>query len=277
MNRSLWFNRDHIDLSVVDGVLLFVISVPSLFTNLAAILAAVRLLKVQPLSSNVFVLVLSCVDLAGLFCCSLPSWLVFIVGSWYGGRTVCFFQGFCLLFFSLYSGSLAMCMAIDRCIAVKKPFYHRKVMTIERSRNIILFITVLTFLISIPPLFAKDGFILSLCCTFCIINWFATNTAAVVMCNFYSALGGSFLLGSLACNASVIIALYKRKRQKISVTLMSCRLRSVARQKEEIERQFSKMMGLLSIVFAVCWGPFMVSNYVTNFIDFVYSFIFTSR
>lgn len=259
VNRSLRFSREIIELSVVDGVLLFVISVPSLFTNLAAILAAIWLLKVQPLSSNVFVLVLSCVDLAGIFCCSFPSWLVFIAGRWCGGQTVCFFQGFSSLFFSLYSGSLAMCMAIDRYVAVKKPFYHRKVMTVERSRNIILFVTTLTLVISVPPLFAEDGFLLSLCGTFCTINWFASNTAAIVRCNFYAVFGGCLLLGSLVCNASVIIALYNRKRQKISVTIMSSRLRKVARQKEEIERQFSKMMGLLSLVFAFCWGPFMVS------------------
>ena len=259
-NETFLSNNKQYELSTAHGIILFVISVPSLFTNLAAILAAVWLLKLQPLSPNMFVLVLSCLDFAGVLCCGLPSWLVYITGKWRGGRLFCNFHGFVLLFFSLYSGSLAMCMAIDRCIAVRKPFYHRRVMTVQRSRNVMLFVTILTFVFSMPPLFIEDGFILSLCGTFCTINWFSKDTARIVLCNVYAALGGFLLLGALLSNANVVFVLHKRKRQKISIIGLSSRLKSVAREKEVIEKQFSKMMVLLSIVFAFCWCPFMVSN-----------------
>lgn len=108
-----------------EGIVLYIMSVTGIVANAFAVLASARLLKMQPLSPNVFVLGLSCVDLMSLIFFSLPSWFFYVKGEWIGGKRLCDFQGFVFLFATLCSAFLATSMAVDRCIAVTRPFFHR--------------------------------------------------------------------------------------------------------------------------------------------------------
>ena len=135
-----------------EGIVLYIMSVTGIVANAFAILASARLLKMQPLSPNVFVLGLSCVDFISLIFFSVPSWLFYINGEWIGGKRLCDFQGFVFLFSTLCWAFLATSMAVDRCIAVTKPFFHRKTMTVNKAKLLILGAIAASFFISFFPI-----------------------------------------------------------------------------------------------------------------------------
>lgn len=246
-----------------EAIILYILTLTGVVANAFAILASARLLKMQPLSPNVFVLGLSCVDLISLVLFSVPSWLFYIKGEWIGGKQFCDYQGFVFLFSTLCSAFLATSMAIDRCIAVTKPFFHRKTMTVNKAKILILAATGASFIISFFPILSFGSFVRNLSGSFCTVNWFPQNSSDRAFCVFYAVLGGLPAIVVLFCNITVIWELFKSKQRRVSVTNMilpGARRMSQARntERDDTERQFSRTMVLISVVYLFGWIPFMV-------------------
>ena len=251
-----------------DAIGLYIMSIAGTLANAFAILASARLLQLQPLSPNVFVLGLSCVDLISITLFSIPSWLFYINGEWMGGKRLCDFQGFVFLFSTLCSAFLAMSMAVDRCIAVTKPFFHRKTMTVNKAK-ILVFVTIAASLVvSLFPVCSFGSFVQNLRGSFCTVNWFPQNASDRAFCVFYAVLGGLPATVVLFCNIMVIWELFRSKQRRISVTNMivpgvSGRVVSQTKTSEradDTEKQFSRTMVLISVVYLFGWIPFMVRN-----------------
>lgn len=246
-----------------EGIVLYIMSVTGIVANAFAILASARLLKMQPLSPNVFVLGLSCVDLISLIFFSVPSWLFYVSGEWIGGKRLCDFQGFVFLFSTLCSAFLATSMAVDRCIAVTKPFFHRKTMTVNKAKLLILGAITASFLISFFPILSFGSFVRNLSGSFCTVNWFPQNASDRAFCVFYAVLGGLPSIVVLFCNITVIWELFRSKQRRVSVTNMilpGARQMAQARntERDDTETQFSRTMVLISVVYLFGWIPFMV-------------------
>lgn len=245
------------DLRVQDGLSLFVMSTTGILANLFACVVSSKLLRKQPLSPNLFVLGMSCIDLAALVASCIPSWICYFVGSWPGGKILCDFQGVMILFASLSAGSLATLMSMDRCVAVVKPLYHKKTMTLDRAKILITVVSISAFAISLLPLTGFGSFKLSLSGTYCSVNWFAETVSDRAFVLFYASFGGLLALTTVYCNVQVIFTLVKRKRHRISV-LQPTALLKRRKEKDEIEKQFAKMMVIISTIFLVSWLPYMV-------------------
>lgn len=246
-----------------EGIVLYIMSVTGIVANAFAILASARLLKMQPLSPNVFVLGLSCVDLISLIFFSVPSWLFYVSREWIGGKRLCDFQGFVFLFSTLCSAFLATSMAVDRCIAVTKPFFHRKTMTVNKAKLLILGAITASFLISFFPILSFGSFVRNLSGSFCTVNWFPQNASDRAFCVFYAVLGGLPSIVVLFCNITVIWELFRSKQRRVSVTNMilpGARQMAQARntERDDTETQFSRTMVLISVVYLFGWIPFMV-------------------
>ncbi|KAL9981450.1 hypothetical protein ACROYT_G010156 [Oculina patagonica] len=246
-----------------EAIILYILTVTGIVANAFAILASAKLLKMQPLSPNVFVLGLSCVDLISLTFFSIPSWLFYINGEWLGGKQLCDYQGFVFLFSTLCSAFLATSMAVDRCIAVTKPFFHRKTMTVNKAKVLILAAIAASFVISFFPILSFGSFVQNLSGSFCTVNWFPQTSSDSAFCVFYAILGGLPAIVVLFCNITVIWELFRSKQRRVSVTNMilpGARQMAQARnsEREDTETQFSRTMVLISVVYLFGWIPFMV-------------------
>lgn len=234
-----------------------------IIANTFAILSSARLLQMQPLSPNVFVLGLSCIDLISITFFCVPSWLFYIKGEWVGGKKLCDFQGFVFLFSTLCSAFLATLMAVDRCIAVTKPFFHRKTMTVNKAKVLLLGAIAASLVVALFPILTFGSFVDNLGGHFCTVNWFPKNAQDRAFCAFYAILGGLPATVVLLCNITVIWELFRNRKRRVSVTNMilpGARQMATVRytEREDTETQFSRTMVLISVVYLFGWIPFMV-------------------
>lgn len=248
-----------------EAIVLYIMTVTGIVANAFAILASAKLLQLQPLSPNVFVLGLSCVDLISLVFFSVPSWLFYVNGEWIGGKQLCDYQGFIFLFATLCSAFLATSMAVDRCIAVTKPFFHRKTMTVNKAKALLLGTIAASFVVSLFPICSFGSFVRNISGSFCTVNWFPQNASDSAFCVFYAVLGGLPAIVVLFCNITVIWELFRSKQRRVSVTNMilpGARQMAQARkaERDDTETQFSRTMVLISVVYLFGWIPFMVRN-----------------
>ena len=251
-----------------DAIVFYILSIAGIVANAFAILASARLLQLQSLSPNVFVLGLSCVDLISLTLFSVPSWIFYLSGEWTGGKRLCDFQGFVFLFSTLCSAFLAMSMAVDRCIAVTKPFFHRKTMTVNKAKILLVVTVTASLVVSLFPISSFGSFARNLRGSFCTVNWFPQNASDRAFCVFYAVLGGVPAIVVLFCNITVIWELFRSKKRRVSVTNMivpGASRRIMSQQKtsadrDDTEKQFSRTMVLISVVYLFGWIPFTVRN-----------------
>lgn len=261
----------------VDAVLFYILSITGILANAFAILASAKLLHSQPQSPNVFVLGLSSVDLISITLFSIPSWLFYTNGQWMGGQQLCDFQGFVFLFSTLYSAFLAMSMAVDRCVAVTRPFFHRRTMTVNKAK-LLLFVTITcSFVFSVFPICWFGSFARNLRGSFCMVNWFPQSASDRTFCVVYAILGGLPAIVVLCCNLIVIWELFRTKKRRVSVTNVVIpgvsrrgvkpKPKTAAVERDDTETQFSRTMGLISVVYLFGWIPFTVRLIGNAFYD----------
>ena len=202
---------------------------------------------------------------------------------------MCNFQGVSTMFASLASGSLATAMAVERLFAIWKPFLYRHSATRRKTGATVIIIWMCAIIIALFPLSGKGFFVRNLTGTYCTVNWFAKNRANVAYASFYVAMGILLVLIVLICNINIAVRLMLAKRNRVTLransqkkkllkknsgTDMPKEARSVSRSNSDLEkietnavkrnatsaleRQLAKTVGLISILFVLCWVPFMV-------------------
>ncbi|EDO31172.1 predicted protein, partial [Nematostella vectensis] len=149
------------------------------------------------------VLGLSCVDFLCVLLACIPSWLCYGMGRWTGGQPMCDFQGFMILFATLASGSVAMFMAIDRCVAVTRPLYHRQLVTVGKTTRLLVGLVVIAFVVSLLPVLGFGSFSRNLVGTFCTVNWFPSTSLDAAFCFCYVIIGDVICLTLVLCNTAV--------------------------------------------------------------------------
>lgn len=239
------------------GVILGIITTPGVIANLLTIIVTLKLLRHQKMTPNVFVFALACMDLGGIVFICFPTFLCYIFKRWVGGDQMCKFQGFLTLFFSLGSGFLATAMSLDRYMAVRWPLLHRQHITIQVVKKIILVMILASAFVSFLPVLGFGAFVRNLTGTYCTLNWFATAAEDVAFSCVFASLGILLILTVVFSNINVVFKLYRR-REKIR-SMVSKRGDKEEKKTSNLDRQFAKMMIVISVIFLLCWTPFVVS------------------
>eukprot|EP00794_Sanderia_malayensis_P009780 gene9780-10779_t len=254
------------------GLILFLITLPGTLANIIAFLATVRLIQKQRSTSaaNYLILALTLTDLYGIVFCTLPTLLCYLRREWVGGVAMCNFQGVSTMFASLASGSLATSMATERLMAVWRPFWYRRTATVKKTFIIIFAILLSAFVIAIIPLSRSGNFVRNLTGTFCTINWFARSKDNIAYAILYLILGVSLLIIVVCCNVKLAICLLEsRKKSKLlqrgssAKKLIKEDSNAVDSERKigdsrSIEKQLAKTVALISLLFVICWAPFMI-------------------
>ena len=248
------------DIQPIQGVILGIIATPGIMGNIFALVVTVKLLKVQKQSPNVFITGLACCDLTGILTVCIPTWICYAFGGWQGGNHLCNFQGFATLLFSMGSGLMATAMSIDRFLAIQAPFYHRTHVNVGTATKLVFAIMVFSSIFAIMPVLGFGSFVLNLTGTYCTINWFAHEAADKAFSYIYATVGILMVLIVVLCNILVIFLLLKKRkiRRNLSGTLHN-QVREQQSASDKLQQQFSRMMMIISLLFLICWIPFMVS------------------
>ena len=301
--------RNYEPLDQKQGVILFVIILPGLIGNVFALVSTAKIMKLQvKVAPNYYVFALSSIDLFLLVACCSPTLICYLTGRWQEGQIMCDFQGIMSLFCSLSSGSVAVLLAVDRFVAVTKPFLYRSHISINIVMGLIATAVLISMVTALLPVVGFGSFSMNLTGTYCTINWFSTVPKHTAFSYMYASVGFGLVVTIVTVNITVIVRLINERRKKaiifnadLSSTTTSrpgksnrpddlnanqtqdgslsvaCRApsshsRSSSRQTArrlrlkhtDLEVRAVKLSIAISIVFLICWVPFMVGTRYTK-------------
>lgn len=244
------------------GLISALIASTGLLGNLFALVLTVKLLRHQKIVCNVLVFGLILCDLLGILLTCAPTWTAYMYGEWRGGKALCDFQGFFTVFTTLSSGLIVTFMSIDRFLAHRAPFFHRQCISFKSAKRILIGIVVSSIVISVLPLLSFGSFGKSSTGTYCTI--ISDSKPIDQVYNYFLVTIGFFLVTLVTLsNLDVLYRNLKRKKSARNLKGMKSKFKKVNETKktaaEKIQEQYQRMMIVISILFLVCWTPFLVS------------------
>ena len=251
-NSSAW---PYEPLDSKQGLILFLITLPGTLGNMVAFITTWKLIKTQVAAPNYLILALNFTDFYGIAFCTFPTLLCYLNKNWTGGDIMCNFQGVSTMFASLASGIFASVMATDRLLAIWKPYIYRQHVTVKKTLITICATWLIALFIGLLPLVGVGDFVRNLTGTFCTVNWFAKRPADQAYSIVYASIGIVLVVVVVICNIQITVSLFriKRKRQEM---VSAMRLTDATSRKTEM--QLVKSVGAISVLFVICWFPFMV-------------------
>ncbi|XP_008203951.2 rhodopsin, GQ-coupled isoform X1 [Nasonia vitripennis] len=173
--------------------------------------------------------------------------------------------------FGLFSGCVAIVMAVERWIALTRPFVYQKQVTYPMIVRCMLLLWVVALTLTFPPFFgfglyeghSKKGYE-------CMRYRDATQPMDVAYAYVWFFFGTLLCLSIVWCNLAVASALKRLGRRNGALRRISRAssrakpLLTVAGPPTEVgitaeERAFAKLMAMLSISFLICWMPQMIA------------------
>lgn len=270
-------NHSGVGVEPFQGIILGIIATPGIIANVFALVLTFRILRHQKIVCNVLIFGLSLCDLVGIVFICTPTWICYAYGEWTGGTPLCYFQGYFTVFTSLSSGLIATCMALDRYLAVRAPFFHRQRISFRFAKKALGLIISVCALISLMPVFGFGSFKLNLTRTYCTLNWFASTSSDKTYAYFFAIVGFLMVFVVIFTNMHVLFLILKRKQSARNLKGLRSKFQKVNETKktaaEKIQQQYQRMMVIISILFLICWTPFMVSNvneYTTRISNFIF-------
>lgn len=244
------------------GIITAILATSGILGNIFAFVLTVKLLRHQKIVCNVLVFGLILCDLLGIILICSPTWAGYVYGQWSGGQPLCNFQGFFTVFATLSSGLIVTFMAIDRYLAHRSPFFHRQFISFRLAKKVIVGIALFSILISSLPLFGFGSFSYSSTGTYCTIVVLRRNDQVY---NYFLVSIGFFMVSVVTfSNLNVLYWILKRKKSARNLKGMKSKFKKVNETKktaaEKVQEQYQRMMVVISILFLICWTPFLVSR-----------------
>uniref|UniRef100_A0AAG5CPP6 G-protein coupled receptors family 1 profile domain-containing protein n=1 Tax=Anopheles atroparvus TaxID=41427 RepID=A0AAG5CPP6_ANOAO len=181
--------------------------------------------------------------------------------------------------FGISSGCVAFVMALERYIALAKPFFYHKYVTDNLIRKSIFILWTIGAVITFLPLFGFGAYF-DIGRKTCVRYKDATEPLDVAYAYLFFSIGTLLCLGIVVCNLSVRKVLYhshrKMCRQFGTIKPMPMLNRSLRHTQKSAsftdssimrmfneptteEIRFAKLMTVLSVFFLICWLPQMIS------------------
>lgn len=172
-----------------------------------------------------------------------------------------------MVFFGLYPLLLGSAMAVERCVAITKPFFHNSKITLKRVRCVVAFLFFVALFIAVLPLCAVGTYSVQYPGTWCFLSVHSPHSAAdTILVLAFSCLGLAALTLSLLCNIlSGVVLLKARMRTQNVITrsedFPSRRASSTSTSSLfcSLDVEMMAQLAAITLIFCVCWSPFLVS------------------
>ncbi|KAG5889185.1 hypothetical protein JTB14_019202 [Gonioctena quinquepunctata] len=171
--------------------------------------------------------------------------------------------------FGLGSGCVAFVMALERWLALTRPFLYHQLVTYQMLKRFLVGLWLTALFVTYLPFFGF-GLYYDSKKEECVRYRNAVEIKDKVYAYLFFVFGSILCLCIALCNTSVICELSKIKSQqrvlvrRISRSIMSNRV-GCARYQTPEEVAFVKLMAFVCIIFVACWLPQLVLVPVTQF------------
>ncbi|KFB34970.1 AGAP001561-PB-like protein [Anopheles sinensis] len=181
--------------------------------------------------------------------------------------------------FGISSGCVAFVMALERYIALAKPFFYHKYVTDNLIRKSIFILWAIGAVITFLPLFGFGVYFDEQRKT-CVRYKDATDPLDVAYAYLFFSVGTLLCIGIVICNLSVRKVLYQSHRKMCrqfgtikptpmmnrplrhtqkSASFTDSNIMRMFNEPTTEEIRFAKLMTVLSVFFLICWLPQMIS------------------
>ena len=196
------------------------------------------------------------------------------VESWYKMQIVMPTEAFCqifgasMVFFGLCPLLLGCAMAIERCMAITKPFFHSAMVTVAHVRRVVLFLSSLALTLAVLPLLDIRTYTIQFPGTWCFLPIHGPkSTANIYLALAFSCLGLIALTLSLLCNilSGLTLLQARIKYQNANTKSAACCTRRASSASSStlfcsLDVEMMAQLALITVVSCVCWSPFLVST-----------------
>ncbi|XP_056256490.1 prostaglandin E receptor 1c (subtype EP1) [Seriola aureovittata] len=180
--------------------------------------------------------------------------------------TFCQIFGACMVFFGLCPLLFGCAMAMERCVAIAKPFYHATVITVTHAQRVVLFLASLALMLAVLPLFAVGTYSAQFPGTWCFLPIHGPqSTADTRLALAFSGLGLTALTLSLLCNilSGVVLLKARINRHNVNAKLKArctCCPSSASTSSVfwSLEVEMMAQLAAITVVSCVCWSPFLI-------------------
>ncbi|XP_014637087.1 PREDICTED: prostaglandin E2 receptor EP4 subtype [Ceratotherium simum simum] len=182
--------------------------------NLVAIVVLCKSRKEQK-ETTFYTLVcgLAVTDLLGTLLVSPVTIATYMKGEWPGGKALCEYSTFILLFFGLSGLSIICAMSIERYLAINHAYFYNHYVD-KRLAGLTLFaVYASNVLFCALPNMGLGSSRLQYPDTWCFIDWTTNVTAYAAFSYMYAGFSSFLILATVLCNVLVCGALLRMHRQ----------------------------------------------------------------
>ncbi|KAH3707781.1 hypothetical protein DPMN_067196 [Dreissena polymorpha] len=247
---------------------LFVVWIPGIICNLIALFFIIRDIRKTVFPAIFLLLILVCCDLTAVSYSAINHILMHLYSSVFT-YPLCVFLSSNYVFFRVASGVMNLLMAVDRYLALCKPFYY-KIHVNVRTWKVVCLITglIMVFYCCFPLIGLGEVILIQMNdITVCGNLGYRHIHAYRVMGFIFPIVGYVCSVTVVVCNVFVIRALIHLNNRVVNVGTTFA-ANSVELSGEEsappkvtpFEVAFAKLMTCLAAVYLVCGVPYNVSN-----------------
>ena len=273
------------------GITLIISEVLGVIGNVFVLIIIVRILKHRRSIPNLFIFILTIIDLI-----TLPLTYTQAIGShlgggyYLGGQASCDFHSTAITFCKYMSMFIICLTSLDRYIAMSYPFCYKDHVLYDESRKsriavLLAPLTAVLLILSIFPLIGVSRNVLQYPGSYCLFDMTNANAASTVLVAIHITFTGMFLTTIVTANIGVCLQAH-RLIQKIKPSLrVSKREAKIWKESREQgktsqkskklrpkqERKLLRTSILSTGVFLICWLPFLVSSFLKIVIPKLYS------
>lgn len=180
----------------------------------------------------------------------------------------CQIFGASMVFFGLCPLLLGCAMAVERWVAITRPFFHSAMITLAHVWRIVFFLSSLALALAVLPLFAVGTYTAQPPGTWCFLPVHSPqSTADTNLTLAFSCLGLAALTLSLLCNILSGLALLRARVKSHNVNTKSAAQRprhassaSSSSLVYSLDVEMMAQLAAITVISCVCWGPFLVST-----------------
>lgn len=183
---------------------------------------------------------LAITDLLGTCATSPVILLVYANGlKWQGGRPLCNYASFMMIFAGLATIFILAAMAMDRYLALNKPYFYSAHVNPSRVKYVFPILLTAALVMACLPLIGVGDNVHHFPGTWCFFDYYGATFRVKLFAYMYSVLGLSALTVIIILNFVVL-------RTVLSLHRKACEIQMVV-----------FLIGILTIV-SVCWAPLMI-------------------
>lgn len=187
---------------------------------------------------------------------------------WEPSEPLCKIFGASMVSFGLYPLLLGGAMAVERCVAITKPFLHNSKISLSRVRRLVALLFFVALLMAILPLFDVGTYTPQYPGTWCFLQVHGhQSTADSILVLAFCSLGLAALSLSLLCNILSGLALLKARMRAHHVTsrpvgFLSRRASSTSTSSLccPLNVEMMAQLAAITVILCICWSPFLVST-----------------